>query len=203
MPASVDTWTELSKQYLIGHGLRLEPLTEAHAAELMDIVDPESFRYLLATPDPWSVVGFQHYIKSWTGPGFASYAVRVALEGQIAGISSYLTIQPEHRSIEIGHTLYGVAFRGSWVNPACKLLLFKYAFETLGAHRVQLKCDALNERSRAAILKAGAKFEGVLRNHMVVQGGRLRDTAMFSVIADEWPVVKQGLADRVKLLQGT
>jgi N-acetyltransferase len=103
--------------------------------------------------------------------------------------------------VEIGFTWLAASAQGTGINPEAKLLLFTYAFETLGVSRVDLKTDARNERSRRAIATAGAHFEGVLRSWSASwapgEEGKLRDSAMFSVIATEWPAVKSSLAARV------
>ena len=83
------------------------------------------------------------------------------------------------------------------INPSCKLLLFAYAFERLGWNRVELKCDARNNRSRAAILKLGAQEEGTFRRHMILRDGFVRDTIYFSVVANEWPVICDALHKRI------
>jgi RimJ/RimL family protein N-acetyltransferase len=103
---------------------------------------------------------------------------------------------PEHKRAEIGFTWYAQSAQGSEVNPAAKLLLFAHAFAS-GANRVELKCDARNTRSRAAILKLGATQEGILRHHMVMPDGHLRDTVYFSVLAQEWPQVRARLEARL------
>ena len=84
------------------------------------------------------------------------------------------------------------------VNPECKFLLMRHAFETLKFHRVEFKTDARNARSRAAILKLGAREEGIFRKHMIMADGHVRDSVWFSVIDDEWPAVKAGLEKRIK-----
>ena len=105
------------------------------------------------------------------------------------------------RAIEVGFTWLAASAQGTGINAEAKLLLFTYAFETLGVVRVDLKTDARNERSRQAIAALGAQFEGVLRSWSPSwapgEEGKLRDSAMFSVIADEWPTVKSALAARV------
>jgi RimJ/RimL family protein N-acetyltransferase len=103
----------------------------------------------------------------------------------------------KHRRIEIGSTWYRPELWGTAINPECKLLLLAHAFEVLGVNRVALITDGQNERSQAAIAKLGAVREGVLRSHMVVQGGRVRDTVVFSITATEWPAVRQRLVGRV------
>jgi RimJ/RimL family protein N-acetyltransferase len=108
-----------------------------------------------------------------------------------------MTISRHDRNLEIGHTWLG---RRAWrtrANTECKFLLLRHAFEELEVMRVQLKTDARNARSRAAIERIGAKFEGILRNHMLVRGGVVRDSAYYSVIDTEWPEVKVRLEERL------
>jgi RimJ/RimL family protein N-acetyltransferase len=116
--------------------------------------------------------------------------------GKIVGQSCYLNIRPRDAGVEIGSTWYMREAQGGFVNPAAKLLLLGHAF-ACGVERVELKTDALNDHSRAAILKLGAKFEGVHRRHMRRADGTLRDTAWYSVLREEWPAVKAGLEARV------
>jgi N-acetyltransferase len=116
--------------------------------------------------------------------------------GQIIGQTCYLAIHPDHHRVEIGGTWYVPSVHGSKVNPACKLMLLDNAFGC-GAQRVELKTDANNARSRAAILKLGATFEGIHRHHMLRPNGTWRDTAWYSVLAHEWADVKAGLEARL------
>jgi RimJ/RimL family protein N-acetyltransferase len=111
--------------------------------------------------------------------------------GRIAGSTSYMSISPENNRLEIGSTWLGKDFHGSGLNRHCKFLLFRYAFETLGLRRLELKTDVLNQRSRKAIMKMGAKEDGILRSHQVMPGGRVRDTVYYSIIDHEWPEVKE------------
>lgn len=125
------------------------------------------------------------------------FAVVRKSDGRIVGSTRYLNIDAANKRLEIGHTWYA---RDSWsspVNPSCKFLLFAHAFESLKWNRVELKCDARNKRSRAAILKLGAKEEGTLRKHMVLRDGYVRDTIYFSVVAEEWPAVRDALQKRI------
>jgi N-acetyltransferase len=122
----------------------------------------------------------------------------VRTDGRVVGMSAYLNVRPEHAGAEIGFTWYDASVRGTAVNPACKLMLLSHAF-ACGAQRMELKTDALNARSRAALLKLGATFEGIHRRHMLIPGGRWRDTAWYSVLAEEWPAVRAGLATRLGL----
>ena len=121
----------------------------------------------------------------------------VRREGHIVGTTSYLEISPVDARLEIGFTLYAPAVWGSEVNPTCKLLLMQWAFEEGNFGRVQLKTDIRNARSQAAIERTGAQFEGVLRRYQRRQNGSVRDTVLYSVIAEEWPTVKAGLVARL------
>lgn len=112
---------------------------------------------------------------------------------KVFGSTRLFEIFPEHKKLEIGWTWYDPAYWGSGCNIHCKLLLLRYCFETLGANRVQLKTRDTNLRSQAAILKIGAKFEGILRKDRIMPGGEVRDTMIFSIISEEWKDVKAKL----------
>lgn len=117
--------------------------------------------------------------------------------GNIIGCTRYMDIFPEHRKLEIGWTWYLPAYWGKWHNLECKLLLLTYAFETLQCVRVQLKTWDKNMRSRTAILKTGAQFEGILRNERIRYDGIVRNTAVFSIVDTEWEAVKAELQLKV------
>lgn len=183
--------------------VRLEPLRPAHAEGLRaaSAGDPDIFRYMPASLDGHSFDTWMRWSLSVAETG--QEWVWTAIEnttGQIAGSTRYLNVALDHKRVEIGHTWYARKHWGSPVNPAAKLLLFTYGFEVLGLNRIELKTDARNARSRAAIAKLGAKEEGIFRRHMVVQGGVVRDTVYFSVIRDEWPDLKAGLENRLAAL---
>src|SRR5262249_52144200 len=115
----------------------------------------------------------------------------------LLGSTSYLDPVPQHRRVEIGSTWYVPEVWGTPVNPECKLLLLAHAFDVLGLNRVSLCTDVRNTRSQAAIEKLGAVQEGVLRSHMITQGGRVRDSVTYSVVRDDWPRVKERLTARL------
>lgn len=117
--------------------------------------------------------------------------------GAVVGTSSYLEPSPPDARLEIGFTAYAPAVWGSAVNPETKLLLLGHAFDDLHAGRVQLKTDVRNERSQRAIARLGARYEGTLRRYQRRVDGTVRDTVLFSVIAEEWPEVRAGLAARL------
>jgi len=113
--------------------------------------------------------------------------------GRAVGSSRYMSIVPEHRRLEIGWTWIATALQRTGSNREAKLLQLSHAFETLGANRVEFKTHARNEQSRNARAGIGATFEGVFRNHTIMPDGSLRDSAYFSVIVEEWPIVKAAL----------
>jgi RimJ/RimL family protein N-acetyltransferase len=123
-------------------------------------------------------------------------AFAVVVDGVCRGMSNYLDVDPHHHTVEIGSTYYAPDFRGGAVNPSAKRLLLGHAFDA-GAHRVQFRVDAANARSRAAVLKLGAVQEGILRHDKITWTGRQRSTVHFSVIAEEWPAVRDGLDARI------
>jgi N-acetyltransferase len=183
---------------LTGRVVRLEPLSLAHAAGLFAAASPELFALSPQQPDPWTVDGMRAEIASVLSHRDSVAFAIVHLEtGAPIGRTTYMDIRPAHRGLEIGRTWIAAAHQGTAVNPECKLLMLRHAFETLGALRVQLKTDARNVRSQRAIAKLGAVREGVLRKHMVLGDGVVRDTVMFSITDDEWPAVKAGLVARL------
>lgn len=177
---------------------RLEPLTSAHANRLAVAAGSlETFRYFSRSPAALTEPGMREFIDFLRGPAqTVPFCVIDHASGDPVGISTYLDVRPEHKALEIGWTWYAPTCRGTRINPACKLLLLGHAFESLGAIRVCLKTDERNAQSRAAILKLGARFEGVLRENVIMQDGFLRSTAVYSVLAAEWPGIKSGLLER-------
>ena len=113
--------------------------------------------------------------------------------GRAIGSTRFMSIVPEHRRLEIGWTWVAPAWQRTGANREAKLLMLGHAFDTLGCRRVEFKTDSLNEPSRTALLGIGARFEGIFRNHMVMPDGRMRHSAYYSVIDDEWPAVRAGL----------
>ena len=178
--------------------VRLEPIAPRHEAELREAcdVDASIWKELY----PYSMAG-EHFAPAWAGmlaaqAGGQVVTFAVVADGRCRGMTSYLAVDPPNRSLEIGGTYYAPELRGTAVNPAAKRLLLAHAFEA-GASRVQFKVDALNARSRAAVLKLGAVQEGILRQDRVTWTGRVRDTVVFSVLAAEWPTVRDRLDARL------
>ncbi len=121
----------------------------------------------------------------------------VERRGVIVGTTSFLDVSVNDARLEIGSTMYSPSEWGGDLNPTCKYLLMSYAFVELGMGRVQLKTDIRNVRSRNAIERLGARFEGVLRRYQRRADGTVRDTVMYSVIAEDWPAVRDGLTARI------
>jgi len=117
---------------------------------------------------------------------------------QVVGSTRFYEIFPNDRKCAIGYTWLAKSVQRTPINTECKLLLLTHAFETWKCVRVELITDVLNEESRAAILRLGAKQEGILRKHLILPSGRVRDSVFFSIIDDEWPEVKQGLLSRLQ-----
>jgi RimJ/RimL family protein N-acetyltransferase len=178
--------------------LRLEILQEAHIPELCTEIglDPEVFRWLNFA-QPKSVDDLERvlhgYIRETAEGDRVAHAVVLKSSGRAVGTTSYLDLNAQQNSLEIGSTFYAKSYWRSFVNTECKLLMLGKAFEERGVERVTIKTNALNERSRAAILRLGATFEGVLRHHMKRADGSWRDSAYFSILRSEWPAIKTEL----------
>jgi RimJ/RimL family protein N-acetyltransferase len=117
--------------------------------------------------------------------------------GTVVGVTAYLDVSPADARLEIGWTSYRADLWGTAINPDTKLALLSHAFEVLGAGRVQLKTDIRNSRSQSAIARLGASYEGTLRRYQRRDDDTIRDTVMFSIIAEEWPVLRRGLHRRL------
>ena len=189
---------------LTGRIVRLEPLSEAHVADLLAAgLDERIWNYMLCGD-----LRSEAHMRAWVqdmlqrqarGTDLA-FAVIYVPTGCAIGSTRYLDIHPEHRGLEIGGTWYGLAYQGTAVNPECKYLLMRHAFETLGVLRVQFKTDLRNERSQHALERLGAVKEGVLREHVITPSGYVRSSVYYSVLAAEWPAIKARLEARLQQL---
>jgi RimJ/RimL family protein N-acetyltransferase len=185
---------------LQGRHIRLEPLTLNHLDGLCEIgLDPELWRWI---PTPVrsrdDMLDYIRLALQWQTDGAAlPFATVEQSTGRVVGSTRYMNIDKPNRHVEIGATWIGGPWQRTVVNTEAKYLMLRHAFETLGCFRVELKTDALNQRSRNAILRIGASQEGIFRKHMVCTGGRLRDSVYFSIIDSEWPQVKARLEERL------
>lgn len=180
--------------------VRLAPMTEAHAQPLAALADanPDLFVHWPRDVSRGYAAEVAWQLQEQAEGRFIAHVV-LDPQGRVLGQTCYLNLRPAHAGVEIGATWYAPEAHGTAINPAAKRLMLSHAFAA-GAERVELKTDANNRRSRAAILKMGARFEGVFRRHMKRPDGTWRDTAWYSVIREDWPAVRAGLDDRLSAL---
>lgn len=179
---------------LVGERLEVRPCRPEDAAGLAASADESTFAFSLGAPTALTAEAMARYLANRDAQ---IYTMVLRETGEIVGCSSFMDLRPSWRALEIGATWIAPRWRGTFVNPEAKLLMLEHGFERLGCLRVQLKCDARNERSAAAIRKLGAQFEGRLRHYGIMPDGYVRDTLMFSVIPEEWPGVRRGLEERL------
>ena len=184
-------------EVLEGNRAKLVPLTNEHTKELWDSARDESLWEHYTFRKMGSYENFEKFINSSinearTGKEF-TFTIIDKKTGRAAGGTSFLDIQPASRSLEIGRTWLAKELHGSGFNAECKYLLLKYCFEELKLIRVFFKTDSNNIRSQKAMEKIGAKYEGILRNHMIREDGTFRHSAYYSIIESEWETVKKGL----------
>lgn len=192
---------DLKPTVLEGAHVRLEPLSPAHLDGLCAVgLDSELWKWI-PTPvrDREEMKAYVELALDEQRRGLTlPFATVLKAEGRVVGSTRYANISLKDRRVEIGWTWIGKAWQRSTVNTEAKYLMLRHAFETLGCFRVELKTDALNDRSRNAILRIGAKQEGIFRKHMLTHSGRMRDTVYFSILDDEWPEVRRRLEERLR-----
>ena len=185
-----DRLRALPPDELTDRRVRLEYLAETHREGLREAcaADPDIWAELY----PYSMLGV-HFDRWWTHE-IAGPRILFAIlhDNQVVGTTSYLNIAAADATIEIGGTYLAPDVRGTGLNDAMKRLLLAAAFAD-GARRVELRVDAINQRSRRAVTKLGGHLDGILRAHRITWTGRLRDTCVFSILADEWPAVRDRL----------
>ncbi|RXD04083.1 N-acetyltransferase [Sphingomonas sp. UV9] len=142
---------------------------------------------MMKAPDRWFAAAFEQERQG------RARLFAVEAGGIVVGTTRFMRINAAHRRLEIGGTFYAKAVQRTGVNTEAKLMLLRHAFEALGCECVQIRTDALNKTSQAAIERLGAKRDGVLRGHQVMADGRLRDTVVYSILRHEWPGVRQNL----------
>jgi RimJ/RimL family protein N-acetyltransferase len=181
---------------LRGRHVTLVPMTAEHIAPLLEAGQHDGVWQWLPWPRPRSVDDMARQVEHALGdPDRVPFVVLT--DGRVVGTTSYMDIDLTVGGLEIGGTWYTPAVWAGTVNPESKLLLLSHAFDDLDAQRVLFKTDALNARSRAAIGKLGASYDGTLRHHRLRSDGSVRDSAYFSVLAAEWPAVRDGLHARL------
>jgi RimJ/RimL family protein N-acetyltransferase len=191
---------EIRPVTLEGERVRLEPLTMAHHGALWEIArDRELWRWTAADiRTPEDLARYMETALAEQAAGRALPFATIALAaGRPVGSTRFGNLEPINRRAEIGWTWVGHDWQRTAVNTEAKLLMLTHAFETWGCIRVELKTDALNQASRAAIARLGAREEGTMRRHIITQAGRVRDTVYYSIIDEEWPALKARLEARL------
>jgi N-acetyltransferase len=191
---------KVSPVTLSGRLVRLVPLTPEHVAPLYAVAsDPELWRWTVSRIA--SVDDMRAYVESALEAQQAGTALPFVTTdgatGEVIGSTRFGNIDLDNRRAEIGWTWLRRDRQRTGCNTEAKLLMLRHAFDVLGCIRVELKTDALNEQSRAAILGIGAVEEGILRSHMVTASGRLRDSVYYSILDREWPAVRARLEERL------
>lgn len=185
---------------LEGRFAALEPLAPEHLPELRTLATDEGiFEHLSVS------LGTHEAIARWfdqareaAGRDEAlAFATRRRSDGRLIGSTRYMNAVPAHRRVEIGWTWLAREAWGGPINVETKILLLGHAFERLGAHRVEFRTDLLNVRSQAAIQALGATKDGVFRRHMIVRGGRVRDTVQYAIVDEDWPSIRARLEARL------
>ncbi len=199
-PPELAPWPTPLAGILEGRHVRLEPLTEEHRDGLYAASrEPEIWRWTMEYPATREA--FDAFVDTALAMGAAgrefAFATVDRRTGEVVGSTRFLALREADRGVEIGWTWLASAAWRTGVNVEAKLLMLSHAFDALGCIRVELKTHAANERSRDAMLAMGATYEGTHRNHRIVPGVGVRDTAWFSVIDAEWPDVRRRLRARL------
>lgn len=200
MPAGPLPWPQLEPVVLERSPVRLRPLQPSDAPLLVEAARDGELWNL-----GFTFIGNPATMSAWVELALAARAEGRALpfvvehesSGRVIGSTRYLNIDLANHRLEIGNTWYATSHQRSSVNTTCKLLLLGHAFERLGAVAVEFRTDERNVRSRRAILDLGARHDGVLRHHMIMPDGWLRNTYVFSILREEWPAVRDRLEARL------
>ncbi len=179
-----------------GKYVEVIPLSEDHLDDLKDAVADGDLHKLWYTMIP-EAKDMQAEIERRLGllkqGSMLPFSIIDNTCGKVIGMTTYMNIDANNRRIEIGSTWYGKSAQRTPINTECKYLLLNHAFEALGCIAVEFRTHYINQQSRRAIERLGAKFDGILRSHMIMDNGTIRDTAVYSIIKSEWPTVKANL----------
>ncbi len=185
---------------LEGDYVRLEPMSQQHAAELSLACQDGNLFDLWYTwvPSPETMeTEINRRLELYAAGTMVPFATIDRASGKAIGMTTFMNIKLANRKVEIGSTWLAQSFQATAINPEAKLLMLGYAFETLGCNAVELRTHEQNLQSRAAIEKLGAKLDGILRSDMVMANGSIRNTAVYSITKEEWPEVSQKLRFRL------
>lgn len=191
----------LAPVVLEGRHVRLEPMEAVHAPALADAVRDGELWKLWYTSAPKPEAIDEHVdlmLKRREARTFLPFVVRLVATGEVVGQTTFCNVDHDNRRVEIGYTWYSQRVQRTAVNTEAKYLLLGHAFEAWQCIAVEFRTNWFNQRSRAAIARLGAKQDGVLRSHMRMPDGSLRDTVVFSIIQSEWPAVKNHLQFRLQ-----
>lgn len=193
----MDAWHDLPD--FAGRHVALRAMTRADRdALLAAFADGLDGIFTTIIPNVSTIDGWMDMLANERTVGRAFPYTVLDASGRVCGTTRYLRMNPAHRRLEIGGTLYAARVQRTGLNTEAKLLLLSHAFEVLDCSVVQLRTDLLNHRSRTAIERLGAKLDGVLRGHMIMPGERVRDTMVYSITATEWPAVRARLAELLR-----
>lgn len=189
----MNPWSETPT--LTGRHVTLRPFEEADLPALVEAArqsDLWNIFYanvsMMKTPERWLVAALKE-----RDVGRALLFTVETPNGEVVGTTRYMRMAPQHRRLEIGGTFYAIRVQRTGVNTEAKRMLLAHAFEVMECQAIQIRTDALNKRSQAAIERLGAKKDGVLRGHQVMANGRIRDSIVYSIIDREWPGVRANL----------
>ena len=191
---------ELEPFVLEGAQVRLEPLSLGHVDALCAVgLDPDLWQWIpTQVRDRAEMRAYVEEALAQQRQGLSlPFATLLKGSGQAIGSTRYMNIDLKNRRVEIGATWIGRPWQRSAVNTEAKYLMLRHAFDAMKCIRVELKTDVLNERSRSAIKRLGAKQEGILRRHVITANDRARDTVYYSILEDEWPTVRVNLEARL------
>lgn len=198
---SMDDWRGLPD--LEGRYVRLRALRRDDRAALLEaFADGLDDAFTTFVPTPATIDIWLDTLERERDAGRAFPYTVLDASGRVSGTTRFMRMSPSHRRLEIGGTVYARRVQRTGLNTEAKLLLLTHAFESLGCNVVQLRTDWLNSRSRAAIERLGAKMDGVLRGHLIMSDGHIRDSVVYSIVASEWPGVRSNLQWRLRRYEG-
>jgi RimJ/RimL family protein N-acetyltransferase len=184
---------------LAGDHVTLRPVTRADRDGLLAaFADGLGDIFTSVVPKPETIDSWFAIVEREQAAGRAMVFCVLDADGRVSGTTRFMRMSSVHRRVEIGGTLYAERVQRTGVNSEAKLMLLRHAFDVLGCNVVQIRTDWLNLRSRTAIERLGAKLDGVLRGHLIMPDGHVRDTTVYSILAGEWPGVRANLEHRLR-----
>lgn len=186
----MNVWAETPA--LSGRHVTLRPMARADRAPLLAVFDGLRNLFHTTVPDAETIDGWMERVEGEHAAGRALPFTVLDAEGRVSGVTRFMRMSAQHRRVEIGGTLYAPRVQRTGLNTEAKYMLLRHAFEVLEVNCVQIRTDFLNQASRRAIERLGARMDGVLRGHLILNG-HLRDSVVYSIIAHEWPGVRRNI----------